>query len=405
MIDKIKKWKYSYRLSPCPAYDIEGIESWLDSMARKGYFLSGDKYYPGVFIFEKGNAKFIKYRLEVQPESKDKWIKTENAPSNELLTKRKECGWEYIDNLGDFYIFASEIANFGELNTDLKAQALAIDRIRKKKVRGLYAAFLGMGIVPIILKQSNFIRTAIDVGPWSYLWGVLCLLCTICGLCMEVFHLKNLKNRLLQGERLNHNKDWRKYAHYYRTRRVLYGIAILVCIVFLKNNVSNDPIKENTIPIKNYSGVIPFSTMEDLIPNSDFYADGFQSSNTITIRSDWMAPTFITLYQSGSIRLEGNRILNGCLTIDYYETISPWIAKELGREYVQNVKQHTDEFDLNNTNMDIDYARAYVDDSLFYSCILVENNKIMHVSFRKVRGSYTLQIEDWIQIFAANLAQ
>ena len=44
--------KRAYRLAPCPAYDIEGTESWLEDMAEKGLVLSGDGFFcrGGVFL-------------------------------------------------------------------------------------------------------------------------------------------------------------------------------------------------------------------------------------------------------------------------------------------------------------------------------------------------------------------
>ena len=47
--------KRAYRLAPCPAYDIEGTESWLEDMAEKGLVLSGDGFLPGWRVFGRLN--------------------------------------------------------------------------------------------------------------------------------------------------------------------------------------------------------------------------------------------------------------------------------------------------------------------------------------------------------------
>ena len=35
---KEKIGKHTFRLPPCPAYDIEGMESWLSDLAMEGLF-------------------------------------------------------------------------------------------------------------------------------------------------------------------------------------------------------------------------------------------------------------------------------------------------------------------------------------------------------------------------------
>ena len=37
--------KYRYRIPPCPAYDIPGMESWLEDLAAKGLHLSKDGFF------------------------------------------------------------------------------------------------------------------------------------------------------------------------------------------------------------------------------------------------------------------------------------------------------------------------------------------------------------------------
>ena len=60
----MKIGKRVYRLVPCPWYDVEGIESWLESMAREGYFLRKEAFFSGFTSFEQGEPKTVRYRLE-----------------------------------------------------------------------------------------------------------------------------------------------------------------------------------------------------------------------------------------------------------------------------------------------------------------------------------------------------
>ena len=60
--------KTVYRLPPCPSFDIEATESWLYDMSRKGLHLSGEGFFAGVAIFDRGEPADIRYRLEAAPE-------------------------------------------------------------------------------------------------------------------------------------------------------------------------------------------------------------------------------------------------------------------------------------------------------------------------------------------------
>ena len=56
--------RYAYRLPPCPAYDVEGTESWLSEMAKKGFVLTRDGFFAGFGIFEITEPQPLRYRLE-----------------------------------------------------------------------------------------------------------------------------------------------------------------------------------------------------------------------------------------------------------------------------------------------------------------------------------------------------
>ena len=55
--------KTYYRLVPCPSYDVEGIESWLEDLAEEGLFLTNDGFFCGFGFFHKEEPKKVKYRF------------------------------------------------------------------------------------------------------------------------------------------------------------------------------------------------------------------------------------------------------------------------------------------------------------------------------------------------------
>ena len=54
-----------YRPAPCPSYDVERLESWLTDMAESGWHLVRESVFLGIFTFEKGMPKNIRYRLGI----------------------------------------------------------------------------------------------------------------------------------------------------------------------------------------------------------------------------------------------------------------------------------------------------------------------------------------------------
>ena len=47
--------KHVWRLPPCPAYDVEGMESWLTDQEARGLRLSRDGFFAGFAIYNGPN--------------------------------------------------------------------------------------------------------------------------------------------------------------------------------------------------------------------------------------------------------------------------------------------------------------------------------------------------------------
>ena len=62
-----------YRLSPCPFYDVERTESWLQDMAQNGLFLEKDGIGCGLACFQRGEPKEVHYRLVSRVKPRRLW--------------------------------------------------------------------------------------------------------------------------------------------------------------------------------------------------------------------------------------------------------------------------------------------------------------------------------------------
>lgn len=400
-----KKPKRIYRLPPCPAYDIEGMESWLESMAGQGYFLCKDGFFAGIAAFEKGAPAEVRYRLEAASGSTSIWSDRGGIPDEEALSISEACGWEYVASRNGFYIYTAADPAAQELNTDPQVQALALDLVRKRERSSLIATLFWIAIYPLCMFSGNILLNAIMLGTWLYLLGTALVAWAALSSFVKVLHLRKLRSRMANGESLNHKKDWHKRAKWHRAEPCLFLVLALVWGISLFHVWSTAVTEDNVLDLRTYPEELPFGTMESLIPNGTFQWDNIGFGNTIEVKSDWLAPQVISFSQIGSVSTDQGVQLKGGLYVDYFETISPWIAKELAREY-QNYdrrrnKKYYEEWEAPDLN--VDYASAY--SAIFPTLILADGSRMIRISFHSFSDKDILSFEEWATLLAESFTE
>lgn len=170
MNDKIKKEHPVYHLPPCSAYDVAGMESWLAVMAQKGLFLAKDGFFAGIAAFEKGKPQTIKYRLEAADKNTSIWSDGGGEPDLETIELEKKFDWEYVGKRGSFYIYRSCKIGERELSTNLEAQALAVNAVRKRQAGTAFKIFFFLIFYPLLLIRDRTLLTMINAGTWFFLF-------------------------------------------------------------------------------------------------------------------------------------------------------------------------------------------------------------------------------------------
>lgn len=398
---KDDKSKLYYRPPPCPAYDIEGTESWLESMAERGYFLTSDGFFLGFGIFERRTPARVRYRL--QSSMSPGGLYDDNAPDDEAVEISQALGWRYIANRGRFYIFTSQDIQAAELNTDPQVQALALDIVRKRERGDLLLTMLWLAVCPIVWIRFKIFTGAIAIGTVLSLYGALLVLWAICASFAKVLHLHRLKKRLSAGGALDHKKNWQTRATRYRVGNILFLVLIIAWFAVFMYRWGHST--DGRMKLEDYSGELPFATIADLAPGGEFSLRDFGSySNMIDISSDLLAPTIISMFQTASVRLDDGTLLDGGLDVEYFETVSPWIARQIARELQsQDKSDYRDSYALLETpDLNADYAVAY--ESLFTTLILVDGNRVIRIAFYQTSNNYTMPTQEWMQIFAGHFA-
>ena len=144
--------RHTYRLCPCSPMDVEGIQSWLEELARDGLVLETDGSFCGIFTFRKETAKTVRYRLTPVRKKQGFW-EDSREPSEEEKEYSAQCGWEYVARCGSFHIYSADNPNARPLHTDPAVQAMAMDALRKQQRSLLLSELIYWAI--LILLRSN----------------------------------------------------------------------------------------------------------------------------------------------------------------------------------------------------------------------------------------------------------
>ncbi len=389
-----------YKLPPCPDYDVEGTESWLSDMAANGLHLSKDGFFAGFAIFEKGEPLIMRYRLDVASK-KAGFFADDTEPDADTISLSASYSWEYVTAHNQFFIYRTSDPDAPELHTDPQVQAIAINKVRRRE-RGSVAANLLWLLWPLIFLKGAWVLTMVNTGTWFVLAALALLFWSCTSAVARAVHFRRLRRRLLRGESLDHHKKWRRRAAWHRFSSLFAVICCVAWCTVLLVLWSQDMEDAGEIPLETYTGDPPFATIADLVPGGTYTLDDFGLSNTIEIRSDWLAPTVIHWAEIATVTLPDGKTVSGGLYIDYYETVAPWLAREAAREYLR-LAQHKKGYEaLSLPVLDVEYAAAYLDP--FPTLLVQDGPIIMRVAFYQTSPNYELALAEWAPRMVASLA-
>ena len=156
------------KLMPMNIYDVAAQQARMEDQAARGWFATS---VPGIFflaVFEKGEPKAVRYRLEPAP------VK-ESRPDPERLAAYRAMGWEYVDTSGkSMHLWRCDDPEAPELHTDPETEARAYDRLARQERISRYLSWgilaLFAGLLAFALYVSGGTYFAYLVGSWQPLW-------------------------------------------------------------------------------------------------------------------------------------------------------------------------------------------------------------------------------------------
>ena len=331
----MKIGKRVYRLVPCPWYDVEGIESWLESMAKEGLFLRKEAFFGGFTSFEQGEPKPVRYRLEAAQRSTSFLSESGGEPDAEAVEISGELGWEYLTKCGQFFVYACDNPDAPELNTDPSVQAMALSYVRKDGRVGVIVNLVWLLLLLGLTWYGRcWLLLAMQYGSWLVLLTAALMIGELVFGFKRVFMIRRLRKKLLEGSQPDRKKDWKKHAFGYRVWNLLSVLVAVVWVFSAGGYWLNSVDNPNEIPITEYQGELPFLRLSEIGVEGSFKRDEWMDhTNKIKVSSDWLAETVIESNEYGEFTMEDGRRIDCAMYVTYTDMRADWLARELAAEY------------------------------------------------------------------------
>ena len=406
---KYKIGQEIYRLPPCPAWDIAGMESWLAEMAEKGLHLAHDGFFCGFAGFVCGEPQKVRYRLEAAQRKTGLWSDNDGEPEKEEIELGEKYSWEYVAKRGDFFIYRTADPSARELHTDPTVQALALNAVKKRKRGAVLDAVVLLVVYPILMTRGCLLLTAVSMGTW---WTALVLLFAVLMIAGEVKawrYLSRIQKALTEDGFYSAEPNGKKRrAAYCAEKAVKIVLAVVLACALLRNwgvTVTN----ENQIALADYTADLPFATIADLAgENSTDYRQNMTAMgrefNTLEEKTDILAPRMIEYNEEASVRQADGRLIDGGLYVEYYkmrnEKLAEWLTEEIYR--FEKLKKHFEP--LTAPPLKADFAAAYRDE-LHFPTVLIRKGRVVIKTYFYQTSAYKIPLETWTEAVCEGLEE
>jgi len=323
----MKNRKYAYRLCPCNAVNIEGIQTWLEDLAAEGLLLEEDGAFLGIWRFRRTAPQQVRYRLEVVQQ---KFLDDTYGPQEEMLEAAEAMGWEYVTRYRFFYIYRTADPAARPFHTDPAVHALTVKKLKRQHNGELILDAIYVVLMACLRgsRFGNFYRDAAALGPWYTLSLLGLLLCLLLIPLSHVLWLRKYVNKLRRGEPLEDRREWKPGILRIAAAKVIPPIlaAVWLCSVF-----SGWIMSTKKTPMTRYSCNAPFASIEEVYPEGEVlsrtdmgdYNTFLTWENPVSRNTEWN--------ESGTVSVDG-KTYHFILRITCYETGAQWIARGLARD-------------------------------------------------------------------------
>ncbi|MBR2627257.1 MAG: DUF2812 domain-containing protein [Peptococcaceae bacterium] len=402
MQEKEQKTRYTIRMSPCPVYDIAGMEQWLNDMAAKGLWLC--RYTMGLAVFAKREPANLHYQLALLP-YEPLMEKGLPAAQDEMIALCEEYGWQYVTKRGRFGIFMTEDEKAQTLHSDVQLESAEYEELRRQEKSAFRSNLLWLLIIaPFMLFEKNVLLNCLSVGTELYLLVFAAMTWHVVNNVRNISQLRRLEQQLQHGESLCSLRVKQRPAAY-RIYALVPTVCFILIFVMLASKMSYnynwmyDETKNDTVTLAEYQKPLPFARLEDVIDGVDIDID---TNDTIKVEHDILAPLMLTVSQHNRYRMEDGITQNYGVYVQYYKMIHPALAMQLAKERHNEDKERWEKYytEYSLPSLDVDYSIAY--ETFNPKLILVKNCQVLVVSMDSY-GEEALPLEEWSKVYADSL--
>lgn len=386
-----KHEKRIIRLLPCPSYDIEGLQTYFESMASEGLHVKKDGIFAGFAAFERGEAYSVRYRMDMEERRGGILGDNNGRPDADKIALCKELGWEYVDSWNGTHIYRCEDSSAQELNTDAKVRSIALKRIVKDQLVNVAVLCFWLLVYPILRLSGLILPTMFAIGSDLMLLLMALVLSDIAFEIKKLIMLHKIKRRLNDGESIA-NRVRRRGAAYI-VPRVIFALATALAACMFLIRWSDDAAGKNEIPLCEYTEELPFATIADIV-DGEYRNENFLNSDRVERHSDLFADDIIKYRETASVKLSDGTEFSGGLMADYYSVANEGLARATARELARaaSLKKNYEVIPLDD--MGADYQIAYYDNA-HTPTVIFQKGSIVIKALLYQTGSYTVSIEEW----------
>ena len=382
-----------YRLCPCGAMDIEGIQTWLEDLAAKGFILESDGIFCGFWSFLPAPPQKVQYRLEAV---RRKMGDDTDAPREEMLETAEAMGWEYVARYKFFYIYRCADLQPRPFHSDPAIHAITIKALRRQQYTDLIFTVILL-LLEFCLYRSRFgflFRDALTVGP---LYAICCLSFFIGLLIPPILRIRKLHQwiqKLKAGENLDSRKDWKPAALRNISLRAVLPILATICACCL---LSAWVTASESTPLVTFRTDAPFATIEEAFPEGNVtnrtdmgdYNTTLTWSNLISTNTEWE--------EAGDITIAGKSCYF-ILRVTCHETAAPWLARMAAQDYyaAEADRYNGKRFEaLDAPDVEVDGIWMYTSYGIRY-ILLQHGSTLIHATVTVSEGQTTDLWEQWL---------
>lgn len=224
--------KRVYKLTPVSLYDIRGVESWLEDMAKRGLMLK--KLRPTFSTFEKGPAQALRYRVEPFKRSMDTEV------PQAMVDLYQDFGWTLVCAPQDLLVFSTQDPDAPEPHSDPELQGQLWKKLYRSRRWNFFFGLvmtlvLLIGVPCALFHKGTPILTLLTTNAPILIVYLIFFLVELPGLWADARRLALIVQQLEEGVPLDHRTAYprRRWSEIATLAATILLLAVLIAVQYV----------------------------------------------------------------------------------------------------------------------------------------------------------------------------